>query len=254
MSYPSDGVAIQSSCYAGFGSCFVDTFYREKLRQELIDSYKASKYAVFAYVDTVLNYQTFDTTFYQGQVYYIDTFQTEKIHIAVHTNLKDSLPVKGMSLIDRWPAIHGQPFATTYRQLLDTPFVAFFNQYDSLYKIGIGPMDGCFFEPTALLVFGGRIYKRGGVGVRMAGVSVSVEDFFKAIEHAPVEVPPVSIFRGKWDGSGPRRTSRNRYRYRYDLNGRRFDTRNPRGPVYSIGGFPAMEPDGLSSDGVSKPQ
>jgi hypothetical protein len=191
MEYPGDGVSIQNACYADFGTCFVDTFYREKLLQELDLRFQASRYAVLAYVDSISNYLTYDTTFYRGQPYYVDTFQTEKVWLSVQANLKDSLPVTRLSYIDRWVAFTGNPYATTYTPLIDTPFVAMFTVYDSIRQLGVGPMDGCFFEPTAFTIIDGRIHKKGLVGERMPGVSVAWEDFFRTLALPPLAIPPV---------------------------------------------------------------
>ncbi len=191
MTYPSDGVAIQNACYPDFGSCFIDTFYREKLLTELSARYQSSQYAVLAYVDSISNYLTYDTTFYHNEPYYVDTFQTEKVWISIQANLKDSLPVPRLSYIDRWVAFTNNPFATTYTPLVDTPFVAMFSKYDSIRQLGVGPMDGCFFEPTAFTIIDGRIHKKGLPGERMPGVSVPWEDFFTRVGRASVAIPAV---------------------------------------------------------------
>jgi hypothetical protein len=167
-----------------------------------------------------------------GQLYYIDTFTTEQVEISIHTFLKDSLPVRKLTFIDRWIPIGGDPLSTTHIPLKDTPFVAFFDRFDSLKHLGIAPMDGCFFEPTVFAIHHDRIHRKGMVGDRMPGVSVTLEDFFQAVGQEPVPVPPVAILR------------RNPFRkpqkpvaplHRYDGKGRRLDagTRNGRGWVFS---------------------
>lgn len=252
MEYPSEGVAIQEACYANYGTCFVDTFYSAKLKKELTDLYAASKYAVFGYVDSVRNYETYDTTLFMGQPYYVDTFTTERISVGIHTLLKDSMPDKHLTFIERWVAFSGNPFATTYIPMKDTPFVAFFDQYDSIRKMGLGPMDGCFFEPTMYQIYGNRIHKKGLVGFRMPGVSITMEEFFQAVKHDPVPVPPVSIL--------PRRALRalvapGRGAGRYDLNGRRLGPGKARTWVYRLLGEPALERGPAETiDGVSRPR
>lgn len=254
MQYPSEGVSIQEACFADFGSCFIDTFHTEKLKTELVDKYKASKYAILAYIDSVSNYLTYDTTYYRGEIYYIDTLQTEKVWISVHENLKEPLPVKGLTYVDRWTAFTGNPLATTYNFMIDTPFVAIFNEYDSIFKIGIGPMDGCFFEPTGYTIFQDRIHKKGLVGERMPGVSVPMADFLKAVGHEPLETPPVRprsigirrrghIMAPLLPGASP---------YRYDVNGRRFDAGKIQGRASSIWSLPGRETGPSEADGVSK--
>ena len=252
MHYPSEGVAIQEACYAGFTTCLVDTFYSAKLMEELSENFTKSKYAVFAYVDSVRNFETYESVYYKGQLYYIDTFTTEQVQVSIHTFLKDTMPVRKLTLVDRWMAFKGNPFATTYRPMLDTPFVAFFDSFDTLETMGIGPMDGCFFEPTAFIITSGRIHKKGMGGYRMPGVSVSTDEFFAAVGLTPVPVPPVGIVRpaGK--------SLQNRYppgRRRYDLLGRSLEGALSPIPVFSVWDTrPGRNGDETCpTDGVSKP-
>jgi hypothetical protein len=230
MEYPGDGVSIQTACYADFGSCFVDTFYREKLLQELDLRFQASRYAVLAYVDSISNFLVYDTTFYRGQPYYVDTLQAEKVWISIQANLKDSLPVTRLSYIDRWVAFTGNPYATTYSPLIDTPFVAMFTDYDNIRQIGVGPMDGCFFEPTAFTITEGRIRKKGLVGERMPGVSVAWEDFIRKLSLPPLAIPPVrekhvGLAEGRPARAGARRgmDGRKEAASAYDALGRKLE-------------------------------
>ncbi|HLP41345.1 MAG TPA: hypothetical protein VK465_07540, partial [Fibrobacteria bacterium] len=195
FTYPSSGMAIQETCYPSYQTCLIDTFYTEKLMAKLVSEYKDTKYAIFGYIKQVENFQTYDTTYYMGEPYYVDTFATERISISIESELKDSLPVQTLTFVDRWLAVRFNPFATTYTTMLDTPFIAFFNQYDSIKQLGIGPMDGCFFEPTVYSIFEGRIHKKGLPGERMPGISVTLEDFFKGVGRDPVDAPPVSILK-----------------------------------------------------------
>lgn len=232
MTQPSEGVAIQEACYQGFSTCFVDTFYSAKLRDTLAALYQARKYAIFGYVDGVRNYETYDSVFYMGQLYYIDTFTTEQVDVSIHTFLKDTLPVRRLTFIDRWIPLGGDPLSTTHIPLMDTPFVAFFDRYDSLKHLGLGPMDGCFFEPTVFSIHHDRIHRKGMPGERMPGVSVTLGDFFQAVGHAPMPVPPVALLRRP-----PSRMPPNLFKplHRYDGNGRRLGagTRKGRGWVFS---------------------
>lgn len=252
FTYPSVGTAIQEACYSDFGACFLDTFQVAKLRDTVASLYKAGKYAIFGYVDSVRNYETYDTTYYMGQVYYIDTFTTEKVDVSVHTFLKDSLPVRRLSFIDRWIAFLGNPLATTYIPLKDTPFVAFFDRYDSLKYLGLGPMDGCFFEPTVFAIHPDGIHRKGLPGERMPGIHLTMEEFFQAVGHDPVPVPPVGIIRRVPLRS---RSIAIESGYRFDANGRRLGagSRKGRGWVFSTWGMPVLEPPG-TVDGVSRPR
>lgn len=225
ITYPEPGVAIHKACFPSYGTCLIDTFYVEKLLALLVDDYKASKYTIFGYVNKVDTYLTFDTTYYHGEPYYVDSFQTERISISVAADLKDTLPVRNLSFIDRWLAVRFNPLATTYSTLIDTPFLAFFNKYDSIKHLGIGPMDGCFFEPTVFSIHEGRIHKKGLVGERMPGVSVTVEEFLAAVGHEPVPVPPVGI---RTDSRRKGLVNPRSGLFHYDLNGRRLLFRNGR--------------------------
>jgi hypothetical protein len=230
ITYPEPGMAVQEACFPSFGTCLTDTFHVEKLMSRLVEDYKASKHAIFGYVKKVDNYLTFDTTIYHGEPYYIDTFQTERISISVEAELKGALPVRDFSFIDRWLAFRFNPMATTYSTMIDTPFIAFFDQYDSIKHLGLGPMDGCFFEPTVFSIYDGRIHKKGLVGERMPGVSVTVEEFLAAVGHEAVPVPQVGI------RTAPRRRGivAPRNRFHYDLNGRRLVFRNDGARTFSV--------------------
>lgn len=227
MSYPSNGVAVQNACFPGFGVCNLDTFYVDKLRDTMALHFKQSKYAVTAYVDSISNYLTYDTTWYRGEPYYVDTFQTEKVWITVDRNLKDSvLPVTKLSYIDRWVAFTNNPFSTTYTPLIDTPFVAFFTAYDSIRKLGIGPMDGCFFEPTAYTIIEDRIHRKGLPGDRMPGVSLPWEDFLKTVGAELTASPPVRPRKvglrpqGRLPRAAGAMRGLSRFGVEYDLRGR----------------------------------
>lgn len=231
ITYPEPGVAIHEACYAGFSTCLTDTFYAEKLLAKLVEEYKASKFAIFGYVMEVENYRTTDTTYYRGEPYFVDTFTTERVSIKIATDLKDTVPVRNLSLIDRWLAVRFTPLATTYSHMIDTPFVAFFDKYDSLKNLGLGPMDGCFFEPTVYQIYEGRIHKKGLVGFRMPGVSVRVEEFLSAVGHDPVPAPQVGIRAiSRRQGSAMRPL----VAFRYDLKGRRLVLERAQGPGFYI--------------------
>jgi hypothetical protein len=225
LSRPAEGMAVQKACYAEYGTCFQDTFYRDTLLNRMVRAYGESRYAVVAYVDSIENFLTYDTTFYRGQPYYVDTFQTEKVWVTIERDLREPMPVHELTYIDRWVAFTNNPFATTYTPLIDTPFVAFFDAYDSIRHLGIGPMDGCFFEPTAYAIAGGEIRKKGLVGERMPGVSVAWADFFGAIGKAPPPEPGIKSNRKTALGPSRRGSGRGkprRYGFAYDLRGRRL--------------------------------
>ena len=93
-------------------------------------------------------------------------------------------------------------------------------------------MDGCFFEPTVFALHHDRIHRKGLPGERMPGVSVTLEDFFRAVGQEPVPAPPVSViprpaYRKPRNPFGPMP--------RFEINGRRLGagTRKARGWVSS---------------------
>src|SRR5439155_1524482 len=123
------------------------------------------------------NYLTYDTAYYHGQPYYVDTFQTEKVWISIARNLKDSLPVSKLSYLDRWVAFSNNPFATTYTPLVDTPFVAFFTAYDSIRQLRIAAAAlslsvlGCFSDRGADPVTAPTEYPTSVAGLAFAKAS-----------------------------------------------------------------------------------
>lgn len=192
ITYPADGVSVETVCWPVFETCNTDTFHRAELLAELAARYGSSTHAAFLYADSLRNQPLYDSVYYQGQLYYVDTFQVEDLWLSVHSELKGSLQRKRFAFRDRFVHVPGRPFATTYTALLDTPMLAFFDSYDSLSHLGIGPLDGCFFEPTAYVVADGRIRKKASdESARMPGVSVSVEEFFKAAGISAMPIPPV---------------------------------------------------------------
>ena len=146
MKYPADGVSIQTSCYPVFEICFTDTFYRDTLRQRLVDEFQESRHVAFAYVDSVRNYRVFDTIRYQSEILYIDTLQEETVWIGVHAELKGVLPQRQFLFRERFVYVPEDPFATTYRGLLDTPIVLFFNTYGGFGRRPLFPPGGVHSE------------------------------------------------------------------------------------------------------------
>lgn len=192
LSRPSDGVAVETVCWPVLQECSVDTFHRAELLAELAGKAGARKHAAFLYVDSVANRLGFDSVHYMGRLYYVDTVQVEEVWISVHSELKGALPVKRFRYLDRFIHVAGNPYATTYTALLDTPVLAFFDAFDTLSQLGIGPLDGCFFEPTAYVLRQGRIAKRSNdPSMRMPGIEVEAGDFFRSAGLVPVDLPPV---------------------------------------------------------------
>ena len=202
-----DGVSEQRECFPEFSNfCRTDTFYRDTLMEWLVSRYQdtATKNVFIGYVDSVRNYYTY-VTYPDG---YVDTVVTEDFWISVQTLLKGDMPERKLfySVIypDGFPKL---PLAYTYMGLVDTPFVAFFTgdykavrneRYNMIMELSLGPVDGCYFEPTVNFIVNNRITKKGAISMtgspkedRLPGVSVSFHDFLKAVGHADVPVPPI---------------------------------------------------------------
>lgn len=239
MVFPEDGMSVQTVCWPVFQECFTDTFQREDLQAELVAEAEGREHAAFLYVDSLRNRLGFDSVYYQGQLYFVDTFQVEDVWLSVHAELKGRLSVKRFHFRDRFVYVAGKPFATTYTALIDTPFLAFFDAYDSIHQLGIGPLDGCFFEPSAYLVKDGRIEKKSSdESERMPGVTVGLEEFFRASSLTPIPTPPVRARHSgsrKAYGAAARTVVGARVGGYFDLRGRRW-ARKPAPGVYCVPG------------------
>ena len=219
LRYPKDGMAIQTECYPGFGNfCYVDTFFRDTLMRKLVNRYRdtATKHVFFGYVDSVHNFMKFDTNVAQGVV---DTIMAEDVWMSVHSVLKGSVPEKHLFYrvvyLDGFPQ---RPLAITYLGLVDTPFIAFATnafrdlgteRFEMISEMGVGPVDGCAFEPTAFMVINDRIHKKDGDREkRMPGVSVSVKDFLRAVGLPDRPAPKIreAGIRFRYNGTSIRMT------------------------------------------------
>lgn len=234
ITHPEDGTAIVKVCYPDFSYCDTDTFYRADLQKELVARYQAAKHVAFGYVDSIRSFIRTDTQFFTPEVFYVDTSQRESVWVSFPGQIKGDLPKEQMVFEDSFTYVPEQPYATTYRSVIDTPFIAFFDTYGHIRELGIGPMDGCFFEPKAYLIFGGRVHKKGWgymPNERMPGVSVAMEDFFKAVGLSGIAVPPVrpgkpGSIRSRGDQLAPWPGGVSGRRPWYDLKGRLM-TGNP---------------------------
>jgi hypothetical protein len=243
MSYPSAGVAVQKAYYPDYGKAFIDTFYREILYKELLAKYQAARHVAYGYVDKVHRYVSEDTIRHNGQIDYIQPYDTEDLQFSFPTDLKGVMPKPLLPLREKWVEIPGYPLAFSYIGLLDTPFVAFFNSYDSTIDLGLGPVDGCFYEPQGYFIYGDSIHRKGVPGERMPGVAVSVADFFTGIGQARIDPPPVRKSSGiirKQPGLFPLPADPGfNGTFPYDLSGRR------------LRGFPGGDSRGFPKPGMS---
>ena len=232
LQIPRDGMSIEKVCWAGFELCKVDTFYREELLQELVDNFQKFQHVVFAYPDSLLNYLQMDTVRFDGQFVGIDTGNAESLWVNIFRELKGTMPRQNLLLHEKYPAyIPDKPYNTSYLAIVDTPFIAFFDTYATPYDLGIGPLDGCFFEPSVYMIRDGRIYKKSSWELqRMPGIWVSGEDFFKAVG-LPVEPMPQPhpasiriprIARDPHAGPFLRAAPRRRTVFLHDLRGKRL--------------------------------
>ncbi len=191
MTYPEDGVAIQEAHYVDMGARFIDTFYRDSLKEQLLERYQENEYAIFAYIDSIHYFLALDSVFYQDEFDRVDTLRGEGLWITVHSQLKGPpIPGNRIYIVDSSLIyIPEQPLATSYTGLIDTPFVTFFNTYDNAFSMNFGPVDGCYFEPDAYFIIDGQIVKKGDEGIRMPGVSLAASEFLKAVGLENREIP-----------------------------------------------------------------
>lgn len=236
LTYPADGMSIQEVNYVDFGAVFIDTFYRDELKSELLAQYAKHEYAAFAYVDSIRYFLVLDSIFYEGELSHVDTLRGEGLWITLHSQLKGApLPKQIYAEDSLLVYVADLPLATSYTGYLDTPFVAFFDRYAKVSDMNFGPVDGCYFEPRAYMMPGGGITKKGEEGVRMPGVSVAGADFLKAVGKEGFEVPQVR----------PRHTSIRRARggsaFRFHPEHGRLSL-----PVYDIKGRRRASPRGKS--------
>lgn len=246
LKIPRDGMSIEKVCWVGFDACTLDTFYREELLQELVDDFEKSQHVAFAYLDSLHNYLQFDTVWIGNQINFVDTGNAESLWVSIPGELKGTLPRQAFPLKDRFPTyIPDKPFNTTYMPIIDTPFIAFFDTYATPYEMGLGPLDGCFFEPRVHLVKNGRIYKQSSLETeRMPGIWVAVEDFFRAVgipsRPVPQPRPPRSGIRR--NPGGPRLSLANRRPgsvFLHDLRGKRLGRLFPEGDLAAGSILPA---------------
>lgn len=205
FTYLSPGIVIQQHCLPDFGNfCQLDTLYRDSLFNELQAAYLNSTHAVFGYVDSVHSLVLIDTALLYDTIYYYDTLRYEDVFISIQSQLKGSMPRNLRFRTEKYRIFYmpGDPTNTTYSALIDTPFIAFFNAYDTLEKeMGIGPRDGCFFEPHGYFVTSDSIHKKSGYQdidalgrkTRMPGVAVAVRDFLTTVGVNPdtVRIPEI---------------------------------------------------------------
>jgi hypothetical protein len=237
-------------------SCFqfldVRTFYRDSLMKELKAKYDSARHVIFGYIETLKRYQKHDSIFYEGAFIGVDTSEWESLTVSVFGELKGDLGKTTIPLVDSMAYISSVPYATSYRGYEGRPFLAFFdtlpenrNRNDSM---GIGPVDGCFFEPQAYIISDSSIHKMGVETDRIPGVRVRLEDFYKEVGHPGAPIPTkkavaISVQR-EWlrDRPSPPSQVRNRRHYWYDLKGRRL-----RGDVPGQSPNPALPSAGSCS-------
>ncbi len=234
------GVAEVKQCEGCFNFCNTITTYQDSLRVGLKAKYDRSQHVIFGYIDSLKRYQKADSVFYQGILIGVDTSEWESLYVSVFSELKGNLGMSHFLVVDSMAYVPKVPFATSYRGYDGRPFMAFFdnltggvNQND---QMGIGPVDGCYFEPQAYIVSDSSIHKMGqdktGIEAidRIPGVSIRVEDFLKEIGRPGLPIPSkktVSIQAKTRGGGRSHILKAGRISYWYDLKGRRLELRTP---------------------------
>jgi hypothetical protein len=247
-----DGVVEDKICDTCFQFCDVKTFYRDTLMRELKARYDSARHVIFGHIESLKRYQKYDTIYYEGDLIGVDTSEWESLTVSVFAELKGDLGKSTIPLVDSMAYISSIPYATSYRGYEGRPFLSFFdtlpenrNRNDSM---GIGPVDGCFFEPQAFIISDSSIHKMGIETDRIPGVSVRVVDFFKAVGHPGAPIPTkkavaISIRKDMpRDKPSSRSQARTRRHYWYDLKGRRL-----RGDIPGPSQNPALPPAGSCS-------
>jgi hypothetical protein len=175
MTYPAPGISVQEAYWEAFNITFVDTFYQDSLRKELVNRYRNARHAIFGVVDALAK-RVFEDTTWIGDTFYIDKKVEETLDFRVLKTLQGEVPE---TFRRKDTAYYYEPplTPTTYRSLVGKPFIALFDTYDHVKNMGLGPEDGCFFEFQAYALEEGGIIKKGVDGQRMPGVSVPLDHF-----------------------------------------------------------------------------
>lgn len=226
-----EGVVDVKFCDSCFQFCDVRTFYRDTVMQALKTKYNQSRHVIFGYIDSLKRYQKADSVYFEGDLVGVDTSEWESLTVSVFGELKGSLGKTRFTMVDSMAYVPAIPWATSYRDYDGRPFLAFFNtltgnknQNDSM---GVGPVDGCFFEPQAFIISDSSIHKMGYDNERIPGVSVRVADFFREVGHPGAPIPQKKTVSNRVMTPHNRQPSRVRTqglrRYWYDLKGRRLE-------------------------------
>ena len=195
LTYPSEGVAIQTQCFKEFNNtCFTDTVYADTLLHELAALYRNSQHVAVALVDSARPYLIYDST-YMGGALSVDTLRSENVGLTFQVEVKGILSQKHAA----WKEAFREPSwvfdIPTFAALIDTPFLAFFNSFENSDSLGIAPYRYCNREPSAYFLIQDRIFKRGTQsnargGGPLPGVSVSMEEFLRAVGHGGLGTLP----------------------------------------------------------------
>ncbi len=174
--------AVQSTYWEDFHSTFIDTFYQDTLENLLALKIKSNAHIIIGEVDSVRTFLALDSAWSKTNP---DTLQGERVWLTIHEQLKGSIPETKLTFaFEKFTYWSNNPFATTYTALIGLRFVGFFNNTSDLWDRiadGFGPLDGCYFEPTAFLIKNNAIYRTGLIDQRMPGVSVPYDRFLKLL-------------------------------------------------------------------------
>ncbi len=183
----SQKIVVQEKCYAGFPVCVLDTFYQDSLEADLKRAADGSQYISLFEMGEFSTSMVVDTNWLGENSFQLDSVVIEEGSIRHLTNLKGNSQHGDFVFTNRWVV----PDTMSFQSLVDTPFIAFYNAYDSLENLNIHPNQDCLLEPTTYTIKNGRISKRGVDGVRMPGVSFPFSEFLQIIDYTgdyPLEI------------------------------------------------------------------
>jgi hypothetical protein len=191
----SERMAIQTAFYPEFNITRKDTFHQAKLIEELKTRFASSRHAAIAVLENLVPRFKIDTFCYPASSHCapgdsifvsIDTLLEESFRIRILHQLKGDVEQDTFEFQEILPYYSPPLDPTTYSGLAGKPFVAFFDAYKPWWSWGVGPVDGCFFEPSAFMLIHGRIHRKGLEGKRMPGISLSLDRFLGAVVEVPI--------------------------------------------------------------------
>lgn len=192
----SESVAVQTAFYPDTRITRNDTFYLAKLAEELKVRFASSRHATIAVIENLAPRYKVDTICFpassscsprDSNFVAIDTLLEETFQVRILKRLKGAIPQDTFEFTETLPYYAPPLDPTTYSDLVGKPFLAFFDENKPWRRWGVGPVDGCFFEPSAYILIQGRIHKKGLEGSRMPGISLLLDRFLASV--AVISIP-----------------------------------------------------------------